>query len=173
MADDDDDEDLRSDPATAFDALRAEVAALKVSLEGAGDRLAAPDYAPTLGKIAASLARIEAHPVLQLTPEAFASQVRQASEAAQQQGRRELANAVQRVDAASADLEHLAERQRPGRRRHRVGVLLGADRARPAGELGRARKDGGGDVAAGPLGCWLATYGERAPAGLGKDFGSV
>jgi hypothetical protein len=126
MADDDDDEDLRSDPATAFDALRAEVAALKVSLEGAGDRLAAPDYAPTLGKIAASLARIEAHPVLQLTPEAFASPVRQASEAAQQQGRRELANAVQRVDAASADLEHLAERQRTGREQVRQVAIMTA-----------------------------------------------
>jgi hypothetical protein len=124
MTDDDDDDDLRSDPATAFDALRAEVAALKVSLEGAGDRQAAPDYAPTLGKIAATLARIEAHPVLQLTPEAFASQVRQASEAAQQQGRRELANAVQRVDAAGADLERLAERQRTGREQVRQVAIM-------------------------------------------------
>jgi hypothetical protein len=48
---------------------------------------------------------MEAHPALRLTPDALAYQVRQASEAAQQQGRRELANAVQRVDAAGADLE--------------------------------------------------------------------
>jgi uncharacterized protein (DUF849 family) len=76
---------------------------------------------------------MEAHPALRLTPDALASQVRQASEAAQQQGRRELANAVQRVDAAGADLERLAERQRTGREQVRqvaimtaVGALAGA-----------------------------------------------
>lgn len=41
-------------------------------------------------------------------------QVRQAREAAQQQASRDLANAVQRVDAAGAELERLAERERTG-----------------------------------------------------------
>ena len=86
--------------AEAFEALRAEVAQLRTALEGLPTT--APDYSPTLAAIAQSLAAMEAHPALRLTPQDLASQVRQASEAAQQQGRRELANAVQRVDAAGA-----------------------------------------------------------------------
>lgn len=69
---------------------------------------------------------MEAHPALRLTPDAVASQVRQASEAAQQQGRRELANAVQRVDAAGAELERLAERQRTGQEQVRQVAIMTA-----------------------------------------------
>jgi hypothetical protein len=111
---DEDHEALGDDPAAAFEALRAEVAALRASL-GEGDGRVAPDYAPTLGKMAAALAKIEAHPALQLTPEAFAYQVRQARDAAQQQGSRDMSAAIQRVDAAGAGLERLAEQQRTGR----------------------------------------------------------
>ena len=111
------------DPAAAFEALRAEVAALRAGLEQGLD---GPDYAPTLGTIAATLAAIEAHPALELTPEAFAYQVRQAGEAAQQQGGRELADAVQRVDAAGAELERLAERQRTGREQVRQVAIMTA-----------------------------------------------
>ena len=111
--------------AEAFEALRAEVAQFRTALEGL--LTTAPDYSPTLAAIARSLAAMEAHPALRLTPQDLASQVRQASEAAQQQGRRELANAVQRVDAAGADLERLAERQRTGREQVRqVAVMAGA-----------------------------------------------
>jgi hypothetical protein len=110
--------------AEAFEALRAEVAQLRAALEG--PPTTAPDYSPTLAAIAQSLAAMEAHPALRLTPDALAYQVRQASEAAQQQGRRELANAVQRVDAAGADLERLAERQRTGREQVRQVVIMTA-----------------------------------------------
>ena len=72
----------RDAAAEAFEALRAEVAQLRTALE----RLAPPDYSPTLAAIAQSLAAMEAHPALRLTPQDLASQVRQASEAAQQQG---------------------------------------------------------------------------------------
>jgi hypothetical protein len=41
---------------------------------------------------------MEAQPALRLTPDALAPQVRQASKVPQQQGRRELADAVQRMD---------------------------------------------------------------------------
>jgi hypothetical protein len=119
-----DHEGLGDDPAAAFEALRAEVAQVRAALEGRPTT--ATDYSPTLAAIAQSLAEIEAHPALQLTPEAFASQVRQASEAAQQQGRRELANAVQRVDAAGADLERMAERQRTGREQVRQVAIMTA-----------------------------------------------
>lgn len=110
--------------AEAFEALRAEVAQLRTVLDGLPTT--APDYSPTLAAIAQSLAAMEAHPALRLTPDAIASQVRQASEAAQQQGRRELANAVQRVDAAGADLERLAERQRTGREQVRQAAIMTA-----------------------------------------------
>ena len=110
--------------AEAFEALRAEVAQLRAVLEGLATT--APDYSPTLAAIAQSLAAMEAHPALRLTPDALASQVRQASEAAQQQGRRELANAVQRVDAAGADLERLADRQRTGREQVRQVAIMTA-----------------------------------------------
>jgi hypothetical protein len=108
---DEDHEAVGDDPAAAFEALRAEVAALRASLGGGR---AAPDYAPTLGKMAATLAKIEAHPALQLTPEAFAHQLRQARDAAQQQGGRDISAAIQRVDVAGAGLERLVERQRTG-----------------------------------------------------------
>ena len=110
--------------AEAFEALRAEVAQLRAVLEGLPTT--APDYSPTLAAIAQSLATMEAHPALRLTPDALASQVRQASEAAQQQGRRELANAVQRVDAAGAVMERLAERQRTGREQVRQVAIMTA-----------------------------------------------
>jgi hypothetical protein len=110
--------------AEAFEALRAEVAQLRAALEGLPTTV--PDYSPTLAAISRSLAAMEAHPALRLTPQDLASQVRQASEAAQQQGRRELANAVQRVDAAGADLERLAERQRTGREQVRQVAIMTA-----------------------------------------------
>jgi hypothetical protein len=87
---------------------------------------AAPDYAPTLGKMAATLAKIEAHPALQLTPDAFAYQVRQARDAAQQQGSRDMSAAIQRVNAAGAGLERLAERQRAGREQVRQVAIMTA-----------------------------------------------
>jgi hypothetical protein len=122
---DGDHEALGDDPAAAFEALRAEVAALRASL-GEGDGRVAPDYAPTLGKMAATLAKIEAHPALQLTPEAFAYQVRQARDAAQQQGSRDMSAAIQRVDAAGAGLERMAERQRTGREQVRQAMIMTA-----------------------------------------------
>src|SRR6185295_15768093 len=64
----------------AFEALRAEVAALRQAVEGQ----AAPDYALTLGAIVkelqavgARLTTIEAAPQLQTTPATVAQQVRQ------------------------------------------------------------------------------------------------
>jgi hypothetical protein len=128
---DEDHEALGDDPAAAFEALRAEVAALRASL-GEGDGRVAPDYAPTLGKMAATLAKIEAHPALQLTPEAFAYQVREARDAAQQQGSRDMSAAIQRVDAAGAGLERLTVQQRAGREQNRwlaiaagIGAVFG------------------------------------------------
>lgn len=119
-----DHEGLGDDPAAAFEALRAEVAQVRAALDDPAS--AGPDYSPTLAAIAKSLAAIEAHPALRSTPEAFAHQVRQASEALQQQGRRELASAAQRVDVAGAELERLAARQRTGREQIRQVAIMTA-----------------------------------------------
>jgi hypothetical protein len=123
---DEDHEALGDDPAAVFEALRAEVAALRADLGGEGEGRAAPDYAPTLGKMAATLEKIEAHPALQLTPEAFGYQIRQAREAAQQQGGRELSAAIQRMDGAAANLARLAVQQRAGREQNRwLAIVAG------------------------------------------------
>jgi hypothetical protein len=77
-------------------------------------------------EMAAALDKIEAHPAMQLTPEAFAYQLRQAREAAQQQGSRDMSAAIQRVDAAGAGLERLTERQRTGREQVRQVAIMTA-----------------------------------------------
>jgi hypothetical protein len=174
---DEDHEALGDDPAAVFEALRAEVAALRADLGGEGEGRAAPDYAPTLGKMAATLAKIEAHPALQLTPEAFGYQIRQAREAAQQQGGRELSAAIQRMDGAAANLARLAVQQplavhcgrhRRGLRRRDLGGFVGADRSHPAGRLERAGTDGRRDAAARSMGSRRSAYAGRQPAGLGE-----
>jgi hypothetical protein len=121
-----DHEGLGDDPAAAFEALRAEVAAIRASLDRGADGPTAPDYAPTLGEMAAALAKIEAHPALQLTPEAFAYQVRQASETARQEGGRQLEHAVQRLSGAAAELERVAVSQRTGREQVRQVAIMTA-----------------------------------------------
>jgi hypothetical protein len=98
---------------------------LRASL-GEGARRVAPDYAPTLGKMAATLAQIETHPALNLSPEAFASQVRQAHDAAQQQSGRDLSAAIARMDSAAAELALLAVQHRTGREQNRwLAVVAG------------------------------------------------
>lgn len=56
----------------------------------------------------------------------YTYQVRQARDAAQQQGSRDMSAAIQRVDAAGAGLERLAERQRTGREQVRQVAIMTA-----------------------------------------------
>jgi hypothetical protein len=130
MADDEPQDHAGEDGAAeAFEALRAEVAQLRAGVEALPARFKGPDYAPTLGAMATSLAAIETHPALQIVPDAFAYQLRQARDAAQQQGQRDLASAVQRVDAAAADLRVLVDGERIGREQNRwlaITTLAGA-----------------------------------------------
>ncbi len=171
--------------AEAFEALRAEVAQLRTALEGLPTT--APDYSPNLAAIAQSLAAMDAHPALRLTPDALASQVRQASEAAQEarpagagQRRPARGRGGRGPGAPGRAAAHWAgagppgrDHDRRGRRRrcHRVGVFLGASRARSAGELERAGEDGRRNAEPRSLGCWRAADAERQPAGLGAGRG--
>jgi hypothetical protein len=115
--------------ALAFEALREEVVRLRDDLASAGG----VDYAPTLGAIARSLADIEAHPALQLTPQVIAGQLRRAADLSAQNARRETSLVLQRLDAAAMALEHLLAGRRSVRSQQRwlvtalaCGVLAGA-----------------------------------------------
>lgn len=107
------------DPVQAFEALRAEVAALRQVIEGA--ELQAPDYSPDLGRIVqglnhvgATLEAIEAHPALRLTPAQFGQAMTQAG--------RELMNEVaQKYERARQDAE---------RGRHQLAGMIGTVRAK-------------------------------------------
>ena len=94
--------------AEAFEALRVEVAGLRISVEDlTASRESAPDYTPTLGVIAQSLKAIEAHPALKQTPAALLSEIAYASHNMQQRVSHELFVANQKVGSAAHDLERL------------------------------------------------------------------
>lgn len=122
-------EEAEDAAADAFEALRAEVTQLRAGIENLSAAIhgqASSDYAPTLGAMAKSLTAIEAHPALQIAPESLAYRLREATELATQQGRRELGTAVQRVATAGADLERLAAGWRTGREQVRqVAIMTG------------------------------------------------
>lgn len=105
-----DHEALDGDPAAAFDALRAEVAQLRAALEGLPTT--APDYSPTLADIAESLEAMEEHPALQLTPQSFTAQVREASESVRRLAQRELSDTLQQVRMAADDMKGIVEGHR-------------------------------------------------------------
>ncbi len=87
---------------------------------------AGPDYTLTLGAMAKTLKVIETHPALQMAPETFAHRLREATELAQQQGRRELAHATERVHAAAGDLARLVAGERVGREQNRqLAIMVG------------------------------------------------
>ena len=111
-----------TDPAQAFEDLRAEVSELRravAALPGAWEENRAPDYTPSLGTIAQGLmavenqlAGIEKHPALRLTPE-------QHQQAVAQAGNMLMREAVQKLDRAAQDAE---------RERHQLTGLIGAVR---------------------------------------------
>ena len=111
-----DHETLDGDPAAAFDALRAEVAQLRTALEGLPTT--APDYSPTLADIAESLEAMEEHPALQLTPQSFTAQVREASESARRLAQRELSDTLQQVRMAADNMKGIVEGHRTRQRQN-------------------------------------------------------
>lgn len=96
--------DGAGDPAQAFDALRAEVAALRQAIEAAAERQA-PDYSPDLGRITQAvngvidgLEAIEAHPAMRMTPDQF-------GQAMTRTGRELMNEVAQKYDRARQDAE--------------------------------------------------------------------
>jgi hypothetical protein len=95
----------------AFEALRAEVSALRQAVEGQ----TAPDYALTPGAIAkelqaigARLDTIENHPAMAMTPERYADQLSTAVERAHQAGSKTVSDAKAQLGEAVWRVEHLA-----------------------------------------------------------------
>ena len=121
--------DGHEDPAAqAFEALRAEVAGLRVSFDDLATRgEAAPDYAPTLGAIARSLKAIEAHPALRQTPAAFVSEIAYASHNMQQRVSHELFVANQAVGSAAHVLQRLIGGHRSAKEHnYRLAIMAAA-----------------------------------------------
>jgi hypothetical protein len=119
----------------AFEALRAEVAALRQAVEGQ----AAPDYALTLGAIAkelqvvvARLETIEGHPTLTMTPGAYSAQLNAATERAHQVGGKAVWEAQAQLGEAARQLEQLAGRMQTREEQRRwigtavaCGIMVG------------------------------------------------
>ena len=113
------DGDGAGDPAEAFEALRAEVAALRQVIEAVGPP--APDYSPDLGRIVqglghvgATLEAIEAHPALRMTPAQFGQAMTHA-------GRELMGEVAQKYERARQDAE---------RERHQLAGMIGTVRAK-------------------------------------------
>jgi hypothetical protein len=125
------DEDADTGARQAFEALRAEVAALRQAVDEQG----VPDYALTLGAIAkeleavgARLGTMEAHPALRLTPAAHAQQVTAGLHDVQREMSRSTAAAQGRLAEATHALQAIigeANSQMRQRRREYLAVVLG------------------------------------------------
>ena len=130
-----DDADDTGGAERAFEALRAEVAALRQAVEGQ----TAPDYALTLGAIVkelqavgARLTAIEGHPALAMTPEGYSAQFTAAAERAHQASGKAAWGAQAQIDDAARRLERLAGKIHTREEQHRwigaamaLGVMLG------------------------------------------------
>ena len=115
-AGEDDEEGVPDEAAAAFEALRREFYELRQFVALTEERR--PDYAPTLGAIAASLAKIEAHPALHLTPQAHAQQLRVVQEAAQRQGEQALNSATSRISNVAGELARTLDQARTADRQN-------------------------------------------------------
>jgi hypothetical protein len=112
--------DDASDPAQAFEALRAEVAALRQAIEAVAERQA-PDYSPDLGRITQAvngvidgLEAIAAHPAVRMTPDQF-------GQAMTRTGRELMNEVAQKYDRARQDAE---------RERHQLAGMIGTMRGK-------------------------------------------
>ena len=116
------------DAAEAFEQLRREVAELGVQIERLPTRMRgkAPDYSETLAAIVYGLKKMESHPAMQLTPERFNSQAKEAAEALRRVIGPDLRHAVAAVDHASRDVARFAGELRSREAQRDAVVYAGA-----------------------------------------------
>jgi len=123
-----------SDPARAFEDLRGEVSLLRLAVQGlSAERRNAPDYLPTLQDIAGrlqsvgqSLKRIEQAPTMVLTPDSFASKIKEAAAAARVEDRRLVADAKESLRDSLDRIDALVERGWTAERQWRQLLWTGA-----------------------------------------------
>ncbi|MGA0606634.1 DUF6118 family protein [Phenylobacterium sp. VNQ135] len=116
------------DAAEAFEQLRREVAELGVQIERLPTRMRgkAPDFSETFAAIIGGIRKIETHPALQLTPERFNSQAKEAAEALRRVIEPDLRHAVAAVDHASRDVARFAGELRSREAQRNAVVYAGA-----------------------------------------------
>ena len=104
------DEQEPQDAAEAFEQLRNEVTELRAAIEQLPKKIRgkAPDYSQTLAAIIYGLKKIESHPAMQLTPERFGSQAKDAAMAIRRAIEPDLQHAVAAVDHASREVARFA-----------------------------------------------------------------
>lgn len=122
------DEHEPQDAAEAFEQLRREVAELGVQIERLPTRIRgkAPDFSDTFAAIIGGLRKIETHPAMQLTPERFNSQAKEAAEALRRVIEPDLRHAVAAVDHASRDVARFAGELRPREAQRNAVIYAGA-----------------------------------------------
>lgn len=109
-----------ADAATAFEALRREVALLNVAVAGlAAERSPAPDYSETLGEIAkgvsvavGQLGRLVASPALAMSPVEMARQIAAAGDEARRQDRASVHQAQEELQSSARNLDGWVDRAR-------------------------------------------------------------
>lgn len=118
----------QQDAAEAFEQLPREVAELGVQIERLPTRMRskAPDFSETFAAVIGGIRKIEAHPALQLTPERFNSQAKEAAEALRRVIEPDLRHAVAAVDHASRDVARFAGELRSREAQRNAVVYAGA-----------------------------------------------
>ena len=116
------------DAAEAFEQLRREVTELGVQIERLPTRMRgkAPDYSETLAAIVYGLKKMESHPAMQVTPERFNSQAKEAAEALRRVIEPDLRHAVAAVDHASREVARFAGELRSRKAQRNAVVYAGA-----------------------------------------------
>lgn len=116
------------DAAEAFEQLRREVAELGVQIERLPTRMRGkgPDYSETFAAILGGIRKMETHPAMQLTPERFNSQAKEAAEALRRVIEPDLRHAVAAVDHASRDVARFAGELRSREAQRNAVVYAGA-----------------------------------------------
>jgi len=118
--------DTPNDPAVmAFEALRAEIAAVRATLAAWPERFEERDYAPTLAAIAKSLERMEAHPALKATPEDYERRRSRALDDAAQAYRSDLNVIRAELQGSAAELRRLVGQVRTKERQRILLIAAG------------------------------------------------
>jgi len=118
--------DTPNDPAVmAFEALRAEIAAVRATLAAWPERFEERDYAPTLAAIAKTLERMEAHPALKATAEDYERRRSRALEEAVRAYRSDINAVVIEIKEGAADMRRLVGQVRTKERQRAMLIAAG------------------------------------------------